>query len=84
MHECPVMSDSLLPAMNFNPPGYVHGILQTRILEQVTISFSRGSSRPGDQTWVSCIGRQILYCSAPGEAAATVESVFLFFLDKFP
>ena len=30
-------------------PGFsVHGILQARILEWVTISFSRGSSRPGD------------------------------------
>ena len=38
----------------------VHGILQ-RILEWAAISFSRGSSWPGDQTWVSCIGRQILY-----------------------
>ena len=35
-------------------PGFsVHGILQARILEWVAISFSRGSSRPRDQTWVS-------------------------------
>ena len=34
----------------------VHGILQARILEWVTISFSRGSSRPRDRTWVSHIG----------------------------
>ena len=33
----------------------VHGILQARILEGVAISFSRGSSRPRDQTHVSCI-----------------------------
>ena len=32
-----------------------------RILEWVAISFSRGSSRPRDQTCVFCIGRQILY-----------------------
>ena len=38
------------------PGSSVHGILQARILEWVTISFSRGSSRPRDQTWVSCIG----------------------------
>ena len=30
----------------------VHGILQARILAWVAISFSRGSSQPGDQTWV--------------------------------
>ena len=31
----------------------IHGILQARILEWVAISFSRGSSPPRDQTWVS-------------------------------
>ena len=40
--------------MDWGPPGSsVHGILQARILEQVAISFSRGSSRPRDQTQVS-------------------------------
>ena len=34
----------------------VHGILQARILEWVATSFSRGSSRPRDQTQVSRIG----------------------------
>ena len=33
----------------------VRGILQARILEWVTISFSRGSSQPRDQTQFSCI-----------------------------
>ena len=38
-------------------PGFsVHGILRARILEWVTISFSRGSSRPRDQSRVSHIG----------------------------
>ena len=32
----------------------VHGILQARILEWVAIPFSRRSSQPRDQTWVSC------------------------------
>ena len=35
---------------------YLFFILQARILEWVTISFSRGSSRPRDQTRVSRIG----------------------------
>ena len=39
----------------------VHGISQARILEGVAISFSRGPSQPRDQTYVSCIGRRILY-----------------------
>ena len=51
--------------MDCSPPGCsVHGILQARILEWVSISFSRGSSRSRDQTHVSCIsciGRQVLY-----------------------
>ena len=34
----------------------VHGILQARVLEWIAISFSRGSSRPRDRTWVSHIG----------------------------
>ena len=29
---------------------------------QSGLPFSRGSSWPGDWTWVSCIGTQILYC----------------------
>ena len=42
--------------MDCSLPGFsVHGILQARILEWVTISFSRGSSRPRDRTWVSRI-----------------------------
>ena len=50
-----VMSDSCDP-MDCSPPAsYVHGILQARILEWVTISFSRGSSWPRDWTWISCI-----------------------------
>ena len=41
----------------------VHWILQARILEWVAIPFSRGSSRPIDQTCLSylLIGRQVLY-----------------------
>ena len=45
-----------------SPPGSsVHGILQARTLEYVTISYSRGSSQPRDGTHISCTGRQILY-----------------------
>ena len=47
-----------------SPPGSsVHGISQTRIFEWVAISFSRWSSRPRDQTLVSCLLNcwQILY-----------------------
>ena len=40
----------------------VHGILQARRLEWVAISFSGGSSRPRDQTSVSCIAGGLLNC----------------------
>ena len=33
----------------------VRGIFQARVLERIAISFSRGSSRPRNQTWVSRI-----------------------------
>ena len=40
--------------MSYSPPGSsAHGILQARILDWVAISYSRGSSRPRDQTRVS-------------------------------
>ena len=59
--SCPTLCDP----MDCGPPdSSVHGILQTRIQEQVAISSSRGSSRPRDQThvsYVSCIGRWVLY-----------------------
>ena len=37
------------------PCSSIHGILQIRILEWVSISFSRGSSCPRDGTRVSCV-----------------------------
>ena len=33
----------------------VHGIFQARVLEWISISFSRGSFWPRNRTWVSCI-----------------------------
>ena len=58
--------------MDCSPPGSSdHGISQARILEQVAISFSRGSSQPKDQTWFSSIpsiDRWVLYCWATREA----------------
>ena len=40
----------------------IHGILQARILERVTLPFFSRSSLPRDQIQVSCICRQILTC----------------------
>ena len=50
---CPALCDP----MDCSLPGFsIHGIFQARILEWVTISFSRGPSRPRDPTRVSHIG----------------------------
>ena len=46
---------TLCDPMDCRPPGSsVHGILQARLLEQVAIPSSRGSSELVDWTWVSC------------------------------
>ena len=37
------------------PGSSVHGIFQAKVLEWITIPFSRGTSWPRDQTWVYCI-----------------------------
>ena len=51
IQSCPTLCNPV----DCSPPGSsVHGILQARILEWVAISFSRQSSRPRDQTQVSC------------------------------
>ena len=64
---CPTLCD----LMDCSLPGSsVHGILQTRTLEWIAISSSRGSSRPRDQACVSgisCIGRQVFYHCATCE-----------------
>ena len=60
--EVPQSCPTLCNPVDCSPPGSsVHGILQARILEWVAISFSRGSSRPRDWTWVSCFaGRRFI------------------------
>ena len=58
-----VMFDSLQP--HGLPGSSVCKSFKARILERVSVSYSRGSSSPRNQTCVSCvfcIGGQILYC----------------------
>jgi len=45
----------------------VHGIFQARILEWIAISFSRGSSRPKDQTCFSCIADKFFTAEPSGK-----------------
>ena len=59
---------TLYNRMDYSLPGFsVHGILQARILEWVAIPFSRRSSRPRDQTWVSCIAGKFFTTEPPGK-----------------
>ena len=61
-HLCLTLCDP----MDWSLPGSsVHGLLQARILEWLAIPFSRGSSRPRDWTWVSCIATH-LQCGRVG------------------
>ena len=50
--SCSTLCDSVDCSLQCSP---VHEIFQARVLEWVAISFSRGSSQPRDQTWVSRI-----------------------------
>ena len=75
---------TLCDPMDCSLPGSsLHGILQARILEWVAIPFSRGSSQPRDQTWVSCIaGRCLAFpfsrgSSQPRSPALHVDSLQL-------
>ena len=66
---CAQLFPTLCSTMDCNLPGSSdNGIFQARILEGFAISYSRGSSQPRDQTFiscVSCIGRQILLTTEP-------------------
>ena len=66
-----------------DPMGYtVHGIFQAKILEWVAIPFSRGSSKPRDQTYVFCIaGGFFTICGTKG--APTFEGLLLIFRQIF-
>ena len=63
MCVCSVVSDYSWPKDRSSPVFSVHGIFQAGIWEWVVIFLSRGSSRPGDGTCVSCICGQILHHS---------------------
>ena len=52
VQSCPTLCDPMDCSL---PGSSVHGIFQTIVLEWIAISFSRGSSRPRNRTWVSRI-----------------------------
>ena len=56
--SCPTLHNPMDCSL---PGSFVYGILQAWILEWGAISSSRGSSRPRDQTWVSCMANRWFY-----------------------
>ena len=52
IQSCPTLCDPLDCSLSSSS---IHGIFHARVLEWVAISFSRGSPRPMDGTWVSHI-----------------------------
>ena len=63
--SCPTLSDPVDCSL---PGSSVHGIFQARVLEWIAISFSRGSSWPRNQTWVSRIAGRCFTVWATREA----------------
>ena len=71
-------SPSLCNSVDCNLPGSsVHGILQARILEWVTVPFSRGSSQARDQTQVSHIAGGYFTVWATREALKGTQKFLL-------
>ena len=66
---CPTLCD---PTDCSLPGSSLHGILQTRIMEWIAISFNRESSRYGDQTRVYCIGGRFFNVWANREAKSKI------------
>ena len=59
---------TLCEPMDCSSPGSsVHGISQARTLEWVACSSSRGSSRPRDRTYISCLAGGFFTTEPPGK-----------------
>ena len=70
--SCPTLCDPMDCCL---PGSSVHGIVQARILEWVAISFSKGSSQPRAQTWVSHIASRLLIFWATRESYNIVNFI---------
>ena len=67
--SCPTLCDLI----DCSPPGFsIHEILQAGMLEWVTISFSRGSSRPRDRTQVSRIAGRCFQIRSVAQSCPTI------------
>ena len=71
---------TLCHPMNCSLPGSsVHGVSQARLLEWVTISFSRGSSWSRDQTWVFCLAGGFFTTEPPGKPLLYIIVILLLY-----
>jgi len=69
------LCSTLFGPMGCGPTGSpVHGILQAKILEWVTIPFSRGCSWPRDQTQDSCISGRFFIVWSTLDYSNTIHS----------
>ena len=71
--SCPTLCNPMDCSL---PGSSVHGIFQARVLEWIAISFSRGSSRHRDQTWVSHIAARCFTIWATGETSSLFKLLF--------
>ena len=70
---------TLCDPIEYSPPDSSdHGTLQEIILNWVAISFSRGSSRPGYQTQVSCIVGRIFTIWVTRRLALWAQNVIMY------
>ena len=76
---CPIVID---PVDCSQPGSSVHGILQARILQWVSIPFSKGSSWPRDQNWDSCIAGRFFIIWATREDPNWVRASRLYILGE--
>ena len=76
LQSCPPLCNP----MDGNPPGSsVHGISQSRLPEWAAILFSRGSSRPRPQTWVTCTAGRFFTSEPPGKPPYLLTLLFFIF-----
>ena len=78
--SCPTLCDPMDCSL---PGSSVHELSQTRILESVAISSSRGYSKPRNWTRISYIGRRILYHWSTREAPCTFIDTHKFYTIGF-
>ena len=69
VQSCPTLCDP----KDCSPPGSSdHGIFQARILEWVTVSFSRGSSQTRSRTHISCTAGKFFTAESPEKRSVPV------------